>query len=147
MINILNAYMMIPARILYGLSRDGFFIHRGILINKGGTPIVTLLISTLFALVLIIIGTFEILFSLTAFMSVLILGSSYAAQIKLRISEPNLPRPYKSWGYPYTTIIILVFSLLLFIGFAYSDQNNFIIIGIFTLLSYPIYLLINRKNK
>ena len=38
LISILNAYMMIPARILFGLSRDGFFIKQGTKINNGGTP-------------------------------------------------------------------------------------------------------------
>lgn len=147
MISILNAYMMIPARILFGLSRDGFFIDKATVINKGGTPINALLISAFIALILIVIGTFELLFALTAFMSVIILGLAYAALIKLRISEPNLPRPYKSWGYPYSSIVIIVFSLVLFLGFAYSDHYSLIVIGIITLLSYPLFLLLNRHKK
>lgn len=35
-ISILNAYTMIPARILFGLSRDGFFIQKGTVVNEGG---------------------------------------------------------------------------------------------------------------
>ena len=146
-ISILNAFMMIPARILYGMSRDGFFIQKGTMVNKGGTPIVTLLISSSFTLLLIIIGSFEVLFSLATFMSVIVWGLAYCALIKLRISEPNLPRPYKSWGYPWTTIIMILFSLALFFGFAYSDQNSLLIIGGIALLSYPIYLLLKRNTK
>jgi APA family basic amino acid/polyamine antiporter len=138
---------MIPARILYGMSRDGFFIQNGTMVNKGGTPIVTLLISSSFTLLLIIIGSFEVLFSLATFMSVIVWGLAYCALIKLRISEPNLPRPYKSWGYPWTTIIMILFSLALFFGFAYSDQNSLLIIGGIALLSYPIYLLLKRNTK
>lgn len=146
-ISILNAFMMIPARILYGMSRDGYFIKKGITVNKGGTPIVTLLISSFFTLVLIIIGSFEELFSLATFMSVIVWGLAYCALIKLRISEPNLPRPYKSWGYPWTTIIMILFSLALFFGFAYSDQKSLLIIGFITFLSYPVYLLLKRNTK
>ena len=147
MISILNAFTMIPARILFGLSRDGFFINKGTLINKGGTPIIALLISASFTLILIVIGTFEILFSLATFMSVIVWGLAYASLIKLRISEPNLPRPYKSWGYPYTTLIMLLFSVVLFLGFAYSDQHSLMVIGIVTLLSYPLFLVINRNKN
>ena len=146
-ISILNAFMMIPARILYGMSRDGYFIKKGTIVNKGGTPIVTLLISSSFTLVLIIIGSFEMLFSLATFMSVIVWGLAYCALIKLRISEPNLPRPYKSWGYPWTTIIMILFSLALFFGFAYSDQKSLLIIGIITFLSYPVYLLLKHTTK
>ena len=146
-ISILNAFMMIPARILYGMSRDGYFIKKGTIVNKGGTPIVTLLISSSFTLVLVIIGSFEVLFSLATFMSVIVWGLAYCALIKLRISEPNLPRPYKSWGYPWTTIIMILFSLALFFGFAYSDQKSLLIIGFITFLSYPVYLLLKRNTK
>ena len=132
-LGILNAYMMIPARILFGLSRDGFFIQKGTTINKGGTPIVTLLISFVISFVLICVGTFEILFTLGAFMAVIVWGFAYAALIKLRITEPDLPRPHKSWGYPYTSIVMILFSIALFLGFAYSDRKSLLIIGIITL--------------
>lgn len=146
-ISILNAFMMIPARILYGMSRDGFFIKQGSVVNKGGTPITALLISVCFTLLLICIGSFEILFLLGTFMSVIVWGLAYCALIRLRISEPDLPRPHKSWGYPYTSIVMILFSILLFFGFAYSDQKSFIVISIITVLSYPLFLLIKSINK
>ena len=146
-ISILNAFMMIPARILFGMSRDGFFIQKGTQVNKGGTPIFALLISASFTLFLIIIGSFEVLFLLGTFMSVIVWGLTYCALIKLRISEPNLPRPHKSWGYPYTSIVMILFTLVLFFGFAYSDQKSFIVISAITLLSYPLFLLLKSNDK
>ena len=147
-ISILNAYMMMPSRILYGMSRDGFFIQKGTLINNGGTPIVTLLVSSLFAFCLICIGTFEILFSLSTFMAIIVWGLTYISLIKLRFSEPNLERPYKSWGYPFTSILMILFSLALFIGFGYSDSKSLLIIGVITLLTYPVFLTLQLKpNK
>lgn len=147
-ISILNAYMMMPSRILYGMSRDGFFIQKGTLINNGGTPIVTLLVSSLFAFCLICMGTFEILFSLSTFMAIIVWGLTYISLIKLRFSEPNLERPYKSWGYPFTSILMIIFSLALFTGFAYSDSKSLLIIGSITLLSYPVFLILKlNANK
>ena len=146
-IGILNAFMMIPSRILYGMSRDHYFIKKGTAVNKGGTPIVTLLITSCFVLILIIIGSFEVLFSLATFMSIIVWGLAYCALIKLRIKEPNLPRPYKSWGYPWTTIIMILFSVALFLGFAFSDRKSLLTIGIITLLSYPVYLLLKPKSN
>jgi len=147
LISILNAYMMIPARILFGLSRDGLFIQKGTTINKGGTPIVTLIISSLFSLLLISIGSFEVLFSFGTFMTVIVWGLAYCSLIKLRITEPNLPRPYRSWLYPYSTLFMIFATLALLVGFAYSDRQNFVIIIIITLISYPAYLFLNRRNK
>jgi len=147
LISILNAFMMIPPRILYGLSRDGFFIKKGMTVNKGGTPIVSLLVSSFFSLFLIIfVGSFEALFSFAAFISIIVWGLAYCSLLKLRTSEPDLPRPYRSFWYPWTTIIAIIASIALLIGFIYSDPVSFgIIVGI-TLISYPLFLVL-RKQK
>ena len=58
---------MICSRILYGLSREGFFISSGTLINKGGTPYVVLIIKSLIGVAMVLIGSFEQLFALDAF--------------------------------------------------------------------------------
>lgn len=143
-LSILNAYMMIPARIMFGLSRDNFFIRQGTHVNKGGTPVVSLLITTAFSFVLIIVGSFQQLFALAGFMSLVVTGLSFAAHIKLRRTEPNTPRPYKAWGYPVTPIIVILATAAMFIGFAKSDQFNFMIVAGIGALSYPAFMLIRR---
>ncbi|MBC7416915.1 MAG: APC family permease [Pedobacter sp.] len=147
LISILNAYMMIPSRILFGLSRDGFFISKATTVNKGGTPIVALLFSSVFSLALIMVGSFEILFSLATFFSIVVWGLAYVSLIKLRISEPNLHRPYRAWGYPFTSILMVLLSLALLLGFAYSDRKSLLTIALVTLFSYPIFLMIKPKLK
>lgn len=147
LISILNAFMMIPPRILYGLSRDGFFIEKGTQINKGGTPIVALLVSSFVSLFLICIGSFEVLFSFAAFISIIVWGLAYFSLLKLRTSEPNLPRPYRSFWYPWTTIIAIIASIALLAGFIYSDPKSFIIIVGITAVSYPLFLVLRKKNK
>lgn len=147
LISILNAFMMIPPRILYGLSRDGFFIQKGTMVNKGGTPIVALLVSSLFSLFLICIGSFEVLFSFAAFTSIIVWGLAYFSLLKLRVTEPDLPRPYRSVWYPWTTIIAIIASMALLAGFIYSDPVSFIIILGITLVSYPLFLVLRNRKK
>jgi basic amino acid/polyamine antiporter, APA family len=147
LISILNAFMMIPTRILYGLSRDGFFIEKGTKINKGGTPIIALLFSSLFTFVLICIGSFEVLFSFGTFMSVIVWGLAYCSLIKLRDKEPDLPRPYRSLWYPWLNYLAIAATLGLLLGFIYSDWKNFIIIAIATLFSYPLFLFLKRRKR
>lgn len=146
LISILNAFMMIPPRILYGLSRDGFFIQKGTIVNKGGTPIVALLVSSFFSLFLICIGSFEVLFSFAAFISIIVWGLAYYSLLKLRTSEPDLPRPYRSFWYPWTTIIAIIFSIALLAGFVYSDPKSFIIIVGIAIISYPLFLVLKKKK-
>ena len=144
-VSILNAYMMIPSRILFGLSRDGFFIPSGALINKGGTPIVSLIVSAVFALLLLLIGSFEMLFMLSSSFSIIVWGLAYAALIKLRKSEPDMPRPYKSWGYPFTSILMVMFSVALLVGIIFSDTVSLISVLVTLIVSYPIFLF-TRKD-
>lgn len=147
LISILNAFMMIPPRILYGLSRDGFFIEKGTTVNKGGTPIVALLVSSFFSLLLIIfVGSFEVLFGFAAFISIIVWGLAYFSLLKLRTSEPDLPRPYRSFWYPWTTIIAIIASIALLAGFIYSDPKSFIVIVGITIVSYPLFLVLKKKK-
>ncbi|WP_035649025.1 APC family permease [Flavobacterium sp. ASV13] len=146
LISILNAFMMIPPRILYGLSRDGFFIKKGTQVNKGGTPIVALLVSSFFSLFLICIGSFEVLFSFAAFISIIVWGLAYYSLLKLRTTEPDLPRPYRSFWYPWTTIIAIIFSIALLAGFIYSDPKSFIIIVGIAIASYPLFLVLKKRR-
>ena len=143
-LGILNAYMMIPARIMFGLSRDKFFIKQGTHINKGGTPVVSLLITTAFSFVLIIVGSFQQLFALAGFMSLVVTGLAFAAHIKLRKTEPNTPRPYRAWGYPVTPVIVILATIAMFIGFAKSDQFNFLIVVGIGIFSYPAFWIIRK---
>ncbi|QSW89965.1 APC family permease [Flavobacterium endoglycinae] len=147
LISILNAFMMIPPRILYGLSRDGFFIKSGTQVNKGGTPITALLVSSFFSLFLICIGSFEVLFSFAAFISIIVWGLAYFSLLKLRAQEPDLPRPYRSFWYPWTTIIAIIASIGLLAGFIYSDPKSFIIIVGITIISYPLFLVLSKNKK
>lgn len=139
--SILNAYMMIPPRILFGLSRDGFFLKQGTKINKGGTPYVSLFFCYFLALVLIFFSSFQQLFSLGAFLLTIVTGFAFLSLIRLRIRRPELNRPYKAWGYPFSTYFTLLITVILCVGFAASDRLSLMIIVGLLLVSYPCYRL------
>jgi APA family basic amino acid/polyamine antiporter len=147
LVSILNAYMMIPARILFGLSRDGFFVKKGASVNKGGTPTMALLCSTILSVVLILVGSFDELFSLASFMEMIVMTMVFSSLIKLRIKEPAFPRPYRAWGYPFTTVGMTVVSVALFIGFAISDHFNLAVISVLAIISYPAFRMLTRGIK
>jgi len=94
--------------------------------------------------VLIIVGSFQQLFALAGFMSLVVTGLSFAAHMKLRKSEPDTPRPYRAWGYPVTPVIVLLATATMFIGFAKSDQFNFLIVIGIGIISYPAFRLIRK---
>ena len=145
--SILNAYMMIPSRILFGLSRDGFFLQQGAVVNKGGTPYFSLLFCYVLTVVLILVSSFDQLFALGAFLMTIVTGFAFLSLIWLRKKEPELKRPFKAWGYPFSTYFALLVTISLFVGFAISDKASLLIAGIVAVCSYPCYRLLVTKDR
>ena len=144
LLSIMNANMLMGPRILFGMGRDGLFSSKAAWVNKGGTPIVSLALTLLAAVPLIIIGSFEKLLAISAFLYIAIYMSAFLAVFVLRRTEPDLARPFKAWGYPWTTLIALVGSLAFLIGAVINDTENSIYALGLIVISYPVYLLIAR---
>jgi basic amino acid/polyamine antiporter, APA family len=146
-ISILNASLMIPARILFGLSREGYFIAPAMKVNVGGTPYVALMLCYALALWGIVANSFEQLFALGAVILMLVTGGALAALFRLRATEPTLSRPYRAWGYPYAPAFALLVTGVLLIGFAVSDPRSLLIVGGLLLVSYPGYRLLTHPTR
>jgi APA family basic amino acid/polyamine antiporter len=120
------------------MSCDGLFFRRVASVNKGGTPTLALLLSTV-AAVLFVLGTFERLIAMLSFFFVANYTLSYASLFMLRRKEPSLERPYRAWGYPWTTGIALLASIFfLAISIATDRENAPRALGMLV-LSYPLY--------
>jgi APA family basic amino acid/polyamine antiporter len=66
---------------------------------------------------------------------------SFTSVFVLRRREPQKPRPYRAWGYPWTTALALVGSVVFLIGAVASDTTNSLIaLGVLA-FSYPVYRL------
>ena len=65
------------------------------------------------AAVLALSGTFEELYSLFVFAVWIFFALTAIAVIRLRIREPELSRPYRAWGYPWTPLIFLFAAVAL----------------------------------
>jgi APA family basic amino acid/polyamine antiporter len=76
--------------------------------SKNGVPTVAILFQLAVVNLMLLTRSFEavldfIQFSLTACSFLAVLGV-----IKLRFTHPDLPRPYRAWGYPVTPIVFLL---------------------------------------
>ena len=142
LLSTINAYTLTAPRILYAMSCDELFHHRASRVNKGGTPTITLLFSTIAATLFILSGTFNTVLAALAFFFVANYSMGYISVIVLRRREPELPRPYRAWGYPWTTLIVLLGSIAFLIGAVITDkQNSLWALGILA-ASYPLYLIV-----
>ena len=146
MLSAVNALLLMASRVMFALGRDGLVSTRVTRVNAGGTPTIALLVSSVVACLFIATGTFSSVIAVLAFFFVLNYVVSFAAVFVLRRREPAAPRPYRAWGYPWTTGIALVGSLA-FLGAALvgDTRNSLVALGLLV-LSYPAYRLIARDH-
>jgi basic amino acid/polyamine antiporter, APA family len=108
---LLNAIMMIGTRILFALGRDRLFWSRTADVNAGGTPGIAMLVTTVAAIALIAIATFDQLVAIASFFLALNYAISCVALVALRRREPSTPRPFRAWGYPWSAVIVVAGAL------------------------------------
>src|SRR5919106_539234 len=124
LIPLLNAVMMMGTRVIFGLGRDQLYWSRTSTVNRGGTPDTATLLTAAIAVGLIATGTFERLIAVTSFF----LAANYSlccmALIALRRREPELQRPYRAWGYPWSVWLVMAGSASFLVGILAGDIFN-----------------------
>ncbi|HZS04337.1 MAG TPA: APC family permease [Blastocatellia bacterium] len=146
MMSSINANHLMASRVLFGMSRDGLFSRRAVGVNKGGTPTAALLIGTLVAVIFILLGkTFDQVTAVVAFFFAANYAISFWSVFVLRRQEPDAPRPYRVWGYPWTTALALTASIAFLAGAIASDVAGGTLVSIYALIllaaSYPAFRL------
>jgi APA family basic amino acid/polyamine antiporter len=142
--SVIHAVLLLAARILFAMSRDGWFAAKAAGVNLRGTPSVATFSTALVGVVLIATGTFETLIAIAAFLYGAIYGSGFLSLFVLRRREPDRVRPFRAWGYPWTTLVVLVGSALFLVGNLLSDPRNSLYALALMGLSYPAFRLGTR---
>jgi APA family basic amino acid/polyamine antiporter len=110
----LHVVVLTGARIPYAMARDGLFFRFAERLHPSlRTPTGSLIFLGSIAALLALSGTFEELYSLFVFAVWIFFGLAAIALIRLRLKEPNLLRPYRAWGYPWTPLIFLAAAMAL----------------------------------
>ena len=145
LLSALNAYQLMTSRVLHRLSVFGF-LPAADYVNRGGTPVIALFLSAAVCLAMVITGTLEIVLAVTAFFFVAQYALIFASVFILRRLEPDAPRPFRAIGHPWTTGLVLLFSLGFLVGAFLTDTRNSIYSLILLGLSYPLYLALRPKT-
>src|SRR5438874_2118939 len=144
LLGIINAAFLFTPRVMFALSRDGLFFRSGTKVNTGGTPSTALFVTAVVAIMLSGLGSFDILFAFTAFLTVLVDVAAFGTIFVLRWREPDLSRPFRARGYPVLPAIVFLGAGLLLMAFVVSSVENSLFAVIGVAVSYPVYLLVKR---
>ena len=114
--------------------------------NASGVPYYALLMQLAIVLVLIITSSFQVLVTYLSFTLTLSSFLTVLGVFVHRIRYPEVPRPYKTWGYPLTPLIFLFISLWMLI-YIFRDKPVESIAGLGTILiGLPVYLIASKKQ-
>jgi APA family basic amino acid/polyamine antiporter len=145
LLSAVSSNVLMAPRVLFAMSRDGLFWRGATEVNRGGTPDIALLISSLLAAAFIATGTFETVIAKLAFFFVANYTLSFITLFILRRREPDTPRPYHAWGHPITTALAILASVAFLVGAVLSDLvSSAWSLGLL-FLSIPVYFVIRRK--
>ncbi len=106
-----SAYVFLGPRILMVMGEDMPALTWLSVKSQRGLPVNAFVFQTLVTLAFIYTSTFD---QVMLYASILLIANStlaVAGVYVLRINEPNLPRPYRTWGYPVTPAVFLAVNI------------------------------------
>lgn len=143
---LLNTLFMAAPRVLFAMSRDALFFHRASNVNSKGVPVFATVFSGTAALAMVFSGSFERIFAVSAVLAVICYAAGYSSLFVLRWKYPEMPRPFRVWGYPIVPLVALIGSVLFIAGTVTEDPASSIWSLCLVGLSYPTYLAMQRTR-
>ncbi len=144
----LNGSILSGARVPYAAARDGlFFAPIGHVHPRYHTPGVSILALSTWAAVLVLSGRYEQLYTYVIFASWIIYGMTTAAVIVLRKKRPDLPRPYRTLGYPWVPIIFVLVATALVLSTLKDSPRESLMGIVLILLGLPFYFYWKRHSS
>ena len=108
----INGCILTAARVPFAQARDGLFFRRfGDIHPRFLTPSFSIAAGGVWTAFLVVTGSYETLYSYAILAAWVFYMMSVAAVLVLRRKYPDMPRPYRMWGYPWTLWTFLLVSL------------------------------------
>ncbi len=142
----INAVMLCAPRILFAMSRAGLFPSAMASVSGRGNPDWALAATVGLAVLLAASGTFKTLIAVASVIFVVNHCFALSALFVLRKREPNLARPFRAWGYPWVSALVLIAGLGIVAGSFVSDARHSIYALLLIAASFPVYLLTRTKR-
>jgi basic amino acid/polyamine antiporter, APA family len=113
LVSSISAMMWIGPRVMMTMGEDipvlRLFAHR----STRGAPAYAILFQLAISSLMLLSESFEAVLDLIQFSLLFCSFFTVLGVIKLRITRPDLPRPYRAWGYPVTPVVFLLVTLFM----------------------------------
>ena len=149
LVSAVSAMMWIGPRVTATMGQDFHALRWLARTNANGIPVVAILLQFAIVNVLLLSATFQAVVNYVQFSLALSCALTVLGVFVLRWREPNLPRPYRTWGYPITPLIFLAISAwMLWHLLADHTTRGPSLWGLATMaLGLVIYFLSGKTNR
>jgi APA family basic amino acid/polyamine antiporter len=142
----LNGSILTGARVPYAAARDGLFFASAARVHPAfHTPGVSILMLSAWSSVLVLSGKYDELFDFVIFGSWILYAMATASVFVLRRKRPDLPRPYRTLGYPVVPFLFLAGATVLEISTLWTKPRQSIAGIVLILLGLPFYFYWSRR--
>jgi len=137
-----NGLILSGARVYYAMAQDNlFFKSTGVLHQEYRTPIVALIVQAIWTSVLCLSGTYSQLLEFVIFAAVLFYTLTAISLFTLRTKNPDIPRPYRTPGYPWLPALYLLLTGLICVNLLFTRTTYSGLGFLIVMLGVPVYLL------
>jgi APA family basic amino acid/polyamine antiporter len=129
LISTVSAMVFLGPRITQAMGEDLPALRWLAITSEREIPVVSVLFQATVALLFIYTSTFEQVLIYAGFTLTLITSLTVAGVFVLRVREPDLKRPYRTWGYPVTPSIFLLLNTWILI-YVFIDKPTESLVGL-----------------
>ncbi len=127
------------------MAREGPFFRGCAKLHTRKTPMTALVYQGVWSMILTLTGSYSELLTYSTFATVLFGGLTVAAVCRLRFKQPDLPRPYRCWGYPVTPALYLTICLAFLVYVVQGDPLATMVGLLLVVTGIPFYLMWKAK--
>lgn len=144
----LSAGIAPAPRIVFALSRDGLFPKPfGRAHPRFQTPSFAIVVQAIWMSLLCLSGRYDQLYTYATFAVILAYTATGISLFVFRKKRPDLPRPYRCWGYPIVPFVFVATSALLAVNTVREQPKETLACLAILLLGLPVYFWMRAAGK
>lgn len=145
LVSSISAMTWVGPRVTQALGQDLRLLAPLADCTKSGVPWAALLAQLLIVVLLLLTATFEKVLSYVQFSIQCCSFLTVVGLMRLRHTHPELPRPVRCWGYPFTPLVFLIISLWMMV-WQLLNQTRESLAGLLTILVGVLIYWLSPKN-
>jgi len=147
LVSCISSMVWAGPRVLLALGQDAPFFKALAPLNRFGVPHRAMLVQYAIVLVMVLTSTFE---KVITYMGFTLAACTFMAVLGVFVHRhrfPEAPRPYRTWGYPFTPVFFLIVTAWM-LAFLLRYRPIESLAGLATLaLGLPVYFLGGRNKS